>query len=150
MYLCYLCNQARELSEALGIPLSCILPVKNYSEELDLDQDTDTLLFGAVQHMLNFADNFFENQAEIQEGNDQWSDGALQIQWYFPPWLSRTQRTSDYLKSKTYKHPKPFQFRPFQNDQLIRFSKRVATNDLKVKPLYCGQTETIFVSWVKQ
>lgn len=71
MYLCYLCNQARELSEALGIPLSCILPVKNYSEELDLDQDTDTLLFGAVQHMLNFADSFFENQAEIQEGNDQ-------------------------------------------------------------------------------
>lgn len=71
MYLCYLCNQARELSESLGIPLSCILPVKNYSEELDLDQDTDTLLFGAVQQMLNFADSFFENQAEIQEGNDQ-------------------------------------------------------------------------------
>lgn len=71
MYLCYLCNQASELSDALGIPLSCILPVKNYSQELDLDQDTDTLLFGAVQHMLNFADSFFENQAEIQEGNDQ-------------------------------------------------------------------------------
>ncbi|XP_004540309.2 interferon-induced protein 44 [Maylandia zebra] len=67
----YIQKKARELSEALGIPLSCILPVKNYSEELDLDQDTDTLLFGAVQHMLNFADSFFENQAEIQEGNDQ-------------------------------------------------------------------------------
>lgn len=49
-----------------------MLPVKNYSEELDLDQDTDTLLFTAVQQMLNYADSFFENQViENQEVNDQ-------------------------------------------------------------------------------
>lgn len=60
------------MSESLGIPLTCVLPVKNYSEELDLDQDTDTLLFTAVQQMLNYADSFFENQViENQEVNDQ-------------------------------------------------------------------------------
>lgn len=60
--------QARELSESLGIPVSCVMPVKNYSEELDLDQDTDTLLFTAVEQMLNYADSFFENQdTEDQE-----------------------------------------------------------------------------------
>lgn len=64
--------QARELSESLGIPLSCVLPVKNYSEELDLDQDTDILMFTAVEQMLNYADSFFENQViEDQEPNDQ-------------------------------------------------------------------------------
>lgn len=60
--VCVSVFQARELSESLGIPLSCVLPVKNYSGELDLDQDTDILLFSAVEQMLNYADNFFENQ----------------------------------------------------------------------------------------
>lgn len=65
-------SQARELSESLGIPLSCVLPVKNYSEELELDLDTDILLFSAVEQMLNYADSFFENQdVEHQAGNCQ-------------------------------------------------------------------------------
>lgn len=64
--------QARELSDNLGIPLSCVLPVKNYSEELDLDQNTDVLLLAAVEQMLNYADSFFENQPlEDHERNDQ-------------------------------------------------------------------------------
>ncbi|KAM7403360.1 hypothetical protein PAMA_004013 [Pampus argenteus] len=68
----YIQRKARELSESLGIPLSCVLPVKNYSEELELDLDTDILLFSAVEHMLNYADSFFENQVvEDQEVNNQ-------------------------------------------------------------------------------
>lgn len=48
-----------------------MLPVKNYSDELELEQDTDILLFTAVQQMLNYADSFFENQVvEDQEMND--------------------------------------------------------------------------------
>lgn len=61
--------QARELSEAVGIPLSCVIPVKNYSVELDLDPDTDVLLLSAVEQMLNYADSFFENQ-DAEEAND--------------------------------------------------------------------------------
>lgn len=60
------------MSESLGIPLSSVHPIKNYSEELDLDQDTDILLFTAVEQMLNYADNFFDNQVvEDQEANNQ-------------------------------------------------------------------------------
>lgn len=77
----YIQRKARELSDCLGIPLSCVLPVKNYSVELDLDQDTDILLFSAVKQMLNYADSFFENQVveapevtdemELYRSNDQ-------------------------------------------------------------------------------
>ncbi|KAM9356328.1 interferon-induced protein 44-like isoform 2-T2 [Pholidichthys leucotaenia] len=67
----YIQKKARELSECLGIPLTCVLPVKNYCEELELDQDTDILLFTAVEQMLNYADSFFENQVvEDQEEVD--------------------------------------------------------------------------------
>ncbi|XP_027130861.1 interferon-induced protein 44 isoform X1 [Larimichthys crocea] len=65
----YIEKKARELSDSLGIPLSCVLPVKNYSGELDLNLETDILLFSAVQQMLNYADSFFENQ--VIEDQDQ-------------------------------------------------------------------------------
>ncbi|XP_068558436.1 interferon-induced protein 44-like [Cebidichthys violaceus] len=58
----YIQRKARELSEFFGIPLSCVLPVKSYSEELELDQDIDILLLTAVQQMLNYTDSYFDNQ----------------------------------------------------------------------------------------
>uniref|UniRef100_A0A3B5ASR6 Interferon-induced protein 44-like n=1 Tax=Stegastes partitus TaxID=144197 RepID=A0A3B5ASR6_9TELE len=67
----YIQKKARELSGSLGIPLSCVLPVKNYSQELELDQDTDTLLFTAVEQMLHYADSFFENQAVESQDEDE-------------------------------------------------------------------------------
>lgn len=66
----YIQKTAHKLSESLGIPLNCVLPVKNYSQELELEQDTDTLLFAAVNQMLNYADNFFENQVVEDQGGD--------------------------------------------------------------------------------
>ncbi|XP_047466453.1 interferon-induced protein 44-like [Mugil cephalus] len=68
----YIQKKARELSECLGIPLNCVLPVKNYSEELALDQDADILLCSAVEQMLNYADSFFENQ--VVEDQDESED----------------------------------------------------------------------------
>lgn len=58
------------MSESLGIPLSYVLPVKNYFEELELDQTTDILLFMALEQMLNYADSFFENQVEDYEDEE--------------------------------------------------------------------------------
>eukprot|EP00064_Thunnus_orientalis_P015275 superscaffoldBa00002799_g15325 len=85
----YIQRKARELSESLGIPLSYVLPVKNYSEELELDLNTDILLFSAVEQMLNYADSFFENQViEDQEVNDQ-------LELY---------RSSDHLQPVLQKH----------------------------------------------
>uniref|UniRef100_A0AAV2JJ02 G domain-containing protein n=1 Tax=Knipowitschia caucasica TaxID=637954 RepID=A0AAV2JJ02_KNICA len=57
----YLQNKAREVSESLGIPLSCIVPVKNYCSEMELDTELDILLLSAVDLMLNYADSFFDN-----------------------------------------------------------------------------------------
>uniref|UniRef100_A0A8C6UW21 TLDc domain-containing protein n=1 Tax=Neogobius melanostomus TaxID=47308 RepID=A0A8C6UW21_9GOBI len=59
------CSQ--EVSENIGIPLSCIIPVKNYSEELELEPEVDVLLLSAVEQMLNYADSFFENLDFLQK-----------------------------------------------------------------------------------
>uniref|UniRef100_A0A8C7MM89 G domain-containing protein n=1 Tax=Oncorhynchus kisutch TaxID=8019 RepID=A0A8C7MM89_ONCKI len=51
---------------SLNIPVSCILPVNNYSQECEQDQDIDILLL-RLNQMLNYADSFFKNQLEKQE-----------------------------------------------------------------------------------
>lgn len=56
--------QMQKLSSQLGVPLSCIIPVKNYSEELELDLKCDMLLLSAVIQMLRFADNYFDEISE--------------------------------------------------------------------------------------
>lgn len=45
----------------LGMSTSYIVPVKNYSSELDLDVDTDVLLLSAVDHILQYADLLFQD-----------------------------------------------------------------------------------------
>lgn len=44
-----------------------MIPVKNYCEELEPEQETDILLLIAVMQMLNYADSFFENQPIYEE-----------------------------------------------------------------------------------
>lgn len=56
----YIKEMMQEASAQLGVPLSCIVPVKNYSEELELDLNTDILLLSAIIQMLRFADNYFD------------------------------------------------------------------------------------------
>ncbi|CAL8301630.1 unnamed protein product [Boreogadus saida] len=67
----YIYKKAQQLSTALGIPLCCVLPVKNYSEELELELSTDLLLLNAVQQMLHYADSFFDNQPESENDTEQ-------------------------------------------------------------------------------
>uniref|UniRef100_A0A4W6CLE9 TLDc domain-containing protein n=1 Tax=Lates calcarifer TaxID=8187 RepID=A0A4W6CLE9_LATCA len=56
----YIKEMMQEVSARLGVPLSCVIPVKNYSEELELDLNCDILLLSAVIQMLRFADNYFD------------------------------------------------------------------------------------------
>ncbi|XP_026200964.1 interferon-induced protein 44-like [Anabas testudineus] len=56
----YMKQTMQKASALLGVPLSCVVPVKNYSEELDLDPNSDILLLSAVLQMLRFADNCFD------------------------------------------------------------------------------------------
>lgn len=57
----YIKEMMQETSARLGIPLSCIVPMKNYSEELELDPNADILLLSAIIQMLRFADNYFDD-----------------------------------------------------------------------------------------
>uniref|UniRef100_A0A3Q1GHN1 G domain-containing protein n=1 Tax=Acanthochromis polyacanthus TaxID=80966 RepID=A0A3Q1GHN1_9TELE len=45
----------------LGMSTSYIVPVKNYSSELNLDVNTDVLLLHAVDHILQYADLYFQD-----------------------------------------------------------------------------------------
>ncbi|XP_070816552.1 interferon-induced protein 44-like [Chaetodon trifascialis] len=56
----YIKEMMQEVSARIGVPLSCIVPVRNYSEELELDPNCDILLLSAVIQMLRFADNYFD------------------------------------------------------------------------------------------
>ncbi|XP_076580974.1 interferon-induced protein 44-like [Chaetodon auriga] len=60
----YIKEMMQEVSARIGVPLSCIVPVKNYSEELELDPNCDILLLSAVIQMLRFADNYFDDVSD--------------------------------------------------------------------------------------
>uniref|UniRef100_A0A8C1USR7 Si:dkeyp-75b4.9 n=1 Tax=Cyprinus carpio TaxID=7962 RepID=A0A8C1USR7_CYPCA len=46
----------------LGIPVSCIYPVKNYHEERAIDDTIDILILDALKNIINFADESVEDQ----------------------------------------------------------------------------------------
>ncbi|XP_072562253.1 interferon-induced protein 44-like [Paramormyrops kingsleyae] len=64
---CYIKDLIDKVHQSLGIPLLNVLPVKNYSHELELNDTCDILLLTAMQKMLNFADSSFDNWEEDTE-----------------------------------------------------------------------------------
>ncbi|XP_048020907.1 interferon-induced protein 44-like [Megalobrama amblycephala] len=57
----YIKAKVQEVSSRLGVPVSCVLPVKNYSQELELELNCDVLLLTALQQMLRFADDYLDD-----------------------------------------------------------------------------------------
>ncbi|XP_056132808.1 interferon-induced protein 44-like [Lampris incognitus] len=56
--------------ELLCMPISSIIPVKNYCSELDVDMNTDVLLLSAVDHILQYVDLYYEdNKPTVLEYN---------------------------------------------------------------------------------
>uniref|UniRef100_A0A3P9PUH0 G domain-containing protein n=1 Tax=Poecilia reticulata TaxID=8081 RepID=A0A3P9PUH0_POERE len=56
----YLKKKMKDFSSAVEIPMNCIFPVKNYSEEIDMNDDIDALILSALRNMINFGDDFIE------------------------------------------------------------------------------------------
>ncbi|GLD74578.1 interferon-induced protein 44-like protein [Lates japonicus] len=44
----------KDFSSAVGIPMNCICPVKNYSDEIEIDDDVDSLILSALRLMIHF------------------------------------------------------------------------------------------------
>ncbi|XP_056334291.1 interferon-induced protein 44-like [Danio aesculapii] len=60
----YVNKMMQEVSTQLGVSLSAVVPVKNYSQELEIDPQNDILLLNAVVHMLRAAEGFFDDLPE--------------------------------------------------------------------------------------
>ncbi|XP_045897801.1 interferon-induced protein 44-like [Micropterus dolomieu] len=60
-------EKMEQFSADVGIPMNCIFPVKNYHEEIDLNNDVDSLLLSTLKHIINFGEdciNFKKSQSE--------------------------------------------------------------------------------------
>ncbi|KAM6892548.1 interferon-induced protein 44-like [Xenentodon cancila] len=62
----YIKDLVQEVGARLGVPLYCILPVKNYSEELELDMNCDILLLSAIIQMLRCVDDYTDELSDQQ------------------------------------------------------------------------------------
>uniref|UniRef100_UPI003AAB30E9 interferon-induced protein 44-like n=1 Tax=Centroberyx gerrardi TaxID=166262 RepID=UPI003AAB30E9 len=51
-------KKMEEFSSKLDIPLNCIFPVKNYSSEIYLDDDIDSLILCALRQMIDVGEDF--------------------------------------------------------------------------------------------
>lgn len=51
----------KEFSADVGIPLNCILPVKNYSEEIQLKEEVNSLILSALRTMIDFGDEYIDD-----------------------------------------------------------------------------------------
>ncbi|XP_054908950.1 interferon-induced protein 44-like [Poeciliopsis prolifica] len=56
----HLQKKMKDFSAAVGIPMNCIFPVKNYSDEIDIKNDVDILILSALRKMIDFGDDFIE------------------------------------------------------------------------------------------
>ncbi|KAL7879377.1 hypothetical protein SRHO_G00016310 [Serrasalmus rhombeus] len=63
----YIHKMMQEVSTSLGVSLSAVIPVKNYSQELELDPKTDILLLNAVVQMLRTTESFFDDLYQEDE-----------------------------------------------------------------------------------
>lgn len=54
------------VADVIGIPRSHVLPVQNYEKETKLQTNLNILALGALHQALMFADDFLENQYELE------------------------------------------------------------------------------------
>ncbi|KAJ8367661.1 hypothetical protein AAFF_G00313910 [Aldrovandia affinis] len=62
VYKCKLLKEKMDqFSAKVGIPVNCILPVKDYHNEIDLKKDMDELLLKALRQIVNYANDYVKS-----------------------------------------------------------------------------------------
>uniref|UniRef100_A0A3Q2C9D4 Interferon-induced protein 44-like n=1 Tax=Cyprinodon variegatus TaxID=28743 RepID=A0A3Q2C9D4_CYPVA len=56
----HLYKKMKDFSSAVGIPLNCIFPIKNYSDEIEMNNDIDILILSALRKIIDFGDDFIQ------------------------------------------------------------------------------------------
>ncbi|XP_026196907.1 interferon-induced protein 44-like isoform X4 [Anabas testudineus] len=51
-----------QFSSDVGIPVNCIFPVKSYHEEINFNDDVDSLILSALKHIIDFGDDFINRR----------------------------------------------------------------------------------------
>lgn len=59
----------QKAGQLVGLPLSYVLPVKNYISQLTVDYNTDILLLSAVMSTLQAVDDTFEDLYPVPVSN---------------------------------------------------------------------------------
>ncbi|KAL2086082.1 hypothetical protein ACEWY4_017141 [Coilia grayii] len=55
----------QDCSNKLGVPMNCIYPVKNYSEEIEVNDEVDCLILDALHNAVNFANDFVRDKSNM-------------------------------------------------------------------------------------
>ncbi|XP_076838594.1 interferon-induced protein 44-like [Brachyhypopomus gauderio] len=55
-------EKMQECSNRVGVPMNCIFPVQNYHEQITNNTDMDVLLLMALTNIINFANDYVEDQ----------------------------------------------------------------------------------------
>ncbi|KAM8725333.1 interferon-induced protein 44-like isoform 2-T2 [Acanthopagrus schlegelii] len=59
-------DQMERFSADVGIPMNCIFPVKNYHQEINIDNDIDVLILSALREIISYGDDFIN----LKKSND--------------------------------------------------------------------------------
>ncbi|CAK6984549.1 interferon-induced protein 44-like [Scomber scombrus] len=57
-----------QLSGNVGIRRNCIFPVRNYFEEINLNDDVDSLILSALRHIIDFGEESMNHKMSQSEG----------------------------------------------------------------------------------
>ncbi|KAM9752080.1 interferon-induced protein 44-like isoform 1-T1 [Menidia menidia] len=55
----HLKEKMEQFSVNVGIPMNCIFPVKNYHEEIDMDNNINSLILSAMRGLINSGEDYF-------------------------------------------------------------------------------------------
>uniref|UniRef100_A0A8C7QLS9 TLDc domain-containing protein n=1 Tax=Oncorhynchus mykiss TaxID=8022 RepID=A0A8C7QLS9_ONCMY len=70
-------EKMQKAAEVVGLPVSYVLPVKNYSSELSVSCNTDILLLSAVHHILQAVDDTYEENHPLTTADELEALGLL-------------------------------------------------------------------------